>query len=206
MSHTLHGVGNGFLVENPPVFQGYIQTEALAHQALENLQLYLAHKLDMNLPAIQQQPQLGVLFLQLAQLGQHHRRVTAFGQAHPVGHHRFQHRRQGVRLRPQGKSRPGLRQSRHRRQGTCSHFLSRGELVPGIEADLGDFFLFFFPFLIFIRQHAPPFQAAAGDLQPGQPVALRVPGNLVHPGGKAFPIFHLGCIAVQNGQKMLHPC
>ena len=52
VAHALHGIGDGFLVENPPVIQGNVHAEALEHQTSKNFQLHPAHDLHVNLPIL----------------------------------------------------------------------------------------------------------------------------------------------------------
>ena len=95
MAHSLRRILNGFPVDHGAgaKFQG--QVKALQRQPLQNLQLNLAHQLDMNLPQalVPNQPQLRVLLLQLPQLAQSDHRVAAWGQDRLIGQRRFQHRR-----------------------------------------------------------------------------------------------------------------
>ena len=200
MPHTLHGIGDGLLVENPGILQGHIQAEPLLHQGPEDFQLHLAHDLHMNLPLLPKQMQLGLFLFQLAELGQRHRRVGSGRQRHPIGHHRLQQVGFSRRFRTQGLSRPGLGQAGHRRQRARGYFLRRGEFLPGVQPQLNDFLLHRLSLGIEIAQLSSGLQAAAGDLQPGQPVSLDIPGDFVHPGGKFCWIFPFRRISIQNFQ------
>ena len=200
MAHALHGIGDGLLVENPRILQGYIQAEPLFHQCPENFQLHLAHDLHMNLPLLPEQMQLGLFLFQLAQLGQCHRRVGSGRQRHPIGHHRLQQIGLSRRFCPQGLSCPGLGQAGHRRQRARGYFLRGGEFFPGVQPQLNDFLLHRLSLGIEIAQLGSGLQTAAGDLQPGQSVSLGIPGNFVHPGGKFRRIFPFRRIPIQNFQ------
>ena len=96
MSHTLHGVLDGFFIEDPPVFKGHIQTKALGDQTSQNFQLDLAHDLHMDLLAalVPKNVQLGILLFQKPQLLQGGHGVGAGRQYGLIGHHRFQLRGQ----------------------------------------------------------------------------------------------------------------
>ena len=159
----------------------------------------------MNLSPGHHQMKLGVFLLQLPQLGQHRHRVRPLGQGHPVGHHRLQHRSQGIRFRSQGLSGPGLGQARHRRQASGLDFLRGGKFLCGVAAQLLDFFLLGFSGSVYITYAFPDFQTASGNLQPGEPAPLGVPGDFIHPGGKFRRIFRLRGVGVQDFQQLCHP-
>ena len=204
MAHAFHGSFNGFLIKNAAVIQGNVQPKPLLYQAAEDFQLYLAHDLDMDLTVLPKQMELGVFLFQLAQLGQRHRRVGSLGKVHPVGHHRLQRVGLSRRLRAQGLARVGFGKARHRRDLAWGDFIGGGEFVGRIDAQLHRFFLPAFPFLVYIIQNGAYLQGTAGDLQPGQAAALRIPGNLVYFRGKFGGIVRFRGVFVQNFQKFFH--
>ena len=205
VAHALHRVGDGLLVENPPVLQGHIQIKPLLHQRPENFQLDLAHDLHMDLASLLQEVKLGVFLLQLPQLGPHHRRVCPLGQGHPVGHDGLQHRRQSFRLRTQGLAHEGFGKARDRRQLSGGDFLWGGEFFTGVAPQLQHLFFCLATLLVYITQNGTDLQASAGDLQPGQPVSLGIPGDFINSGGKHIGIYCLRCIYIQQVQQVLHP-
>ena len=139
--HALHGVGDGFLVENPLVVQGDVHAEALGYQRAKDFQLHLAHDLHMELTALLHQMELGILLLQLPQLGIGRGRVYPFGQIHPVGHHRFQQGRQTALGAAQTLPRPCGGQAGNCGDLSGKDFLRGGELFPGILPQLHRFLL-----------------------------------------------------------------
>ena len=52
MAHTLYRSSYGFPVNNISRAKGHIQAKAFPDNPLQNLHLYCAHKLDMNLPKL----------------------------------------------------------------------------------------------------------------------------------------------------------
>ena len=139
--HALHGVGDGFLVENPLVVQGDVYAEALGYQSAEDFQLHLAHDLHMELTALLHQMELGILLLQLPQLGIGRGRVNPFGQIHPVGHHRLQQGRQTALGAAQTLPRPCGGQAGNCGDLSGENLLRGGELFPGILPQLHRLFL-----------------------------------------------------------------
>ena len=67
VAHPLHPAGDGLFVEDAPLAKLYPQAEAPLQQALEHLQLHLAHKLQVELPQplVPHHVEQGVLLLQL---------------------------------------------------------------------------------------------------------------------------------------------
>ena len=201
MPDALHRVFNGFLVENPLIAESHVQSEALLHQTAENLLLHPPHHLHVDLPVFTEQTQLGFFFLQLPQLGQDLRRISASGQIHPVGHDRLQHVGLSRRFRPQRLPRVGFGKSRHRSQLAGGNFLRGGEFVGGVPPQLYDFFFTRFVLLIYITQSGANFQTAACDLQPCQAVPLRVAGDFIDFCGEFAGIGRFRGVFVQNIQQ-----
>ena len=205
MPHALHRCGNGLFVENALVVQLNVQPEPLGHQTAENFQLHLAHDLHMNLPLLPQQMELGVLLLQLPQLGQHLGRVRPLGQIHPIGHYRLHGGGQPRLFCPQGLADEAALQARDSGQGSGGNFLRGGKLVPGIQPQLLHLFLGLLALGIGKHQGLPHPHTAAGDLQPGQPCPGFVPGDFIHPGGKVAAVFRRRGQLVHQCQQRLHP-
>ena len=107
VAHALHGAVDGLLIQNPAPVQVDLHAEALRHQAFENFRLDAAHQGHMNFPSVRGEAQLGVLLLQLAQLGQQGAAVAVRRQGHPIAHHRLQHRPDAGFLRPQALAAAG---------------------------------------------------------------------------------------------------
>ena len=189
MPHALHRICDGFFIKDALVVQLNVQPEPLGNQTAENFQLHLAHDLHMNLPLLPQQMKLGVLLLQLPQLGQHLRWVRPFGQVHPIGHYRLQGGGQSRFFCPQGLTDEAGLQAGDGCQGSGGNFLRGGKFVPGIQAQLLHLFLGLLALGIGKHQGLPHPHTAAGDLHPGQPCPGFVPGDFIHPGGKVAAIF-----------------
>ena len=64
MTHALHGVFDGFLIEYPGVFQCHIQVKPLLHQSAEHLLLHPAHDLHMDSAALREDVQLRIFLFQ----------------------------------------------------------------------------------------------------------------------------------------------
>ena len=188
VAHALHPGVDGLLVQDAPLVKGGLPAKPPLHQALEHLQLHLAHQLQVHLPQalVPHHVKERVLLLQLPQLAQGLVHVDALGQQHPVPQHRLQSGRAGVRLAAQPLSGVGVGEPRHRhhvpRQGRV-HQLEFGPVVQpqlvGLAAPGGACVLPGGE----LRLH---FQLPAGDLHPGQPHVLL--GHLEHPGPKRFPL------------------
>ena len=206
MAHTLHGVGNGLLVQDAPGVQLDVHIEALLHQAFQYLRLHLAHQLhaDLRKLLVPANVELRVLLAQLLHLGQHQRRVTALGQDHPVAEHRLQYRRRGVCLRSQALSGPAAAEPQHGADLPRHDAVHRLIFHPGVEPDLAHLFLQHIPLLIPVADGAAHLQLPAGDLHVGQALALGVPGDLVHPGGKVPAVVLLRDQPIQRPEKVLH--
>ena len=204
MPHALHGIFNGFLVENPPVVQRYVQAKALLHQSLKDFQLHPAHDLHMNLPVFPQEPELGFFLFQQPQLGQHHRRIRSCGKAHPVGHHRLQRAFLPLRFRSQRLARIGLGQARHRHQFSRFRDFRSREFVAGIGSQLQGLLLYRFPLCVFVSKGRTNLEGSAGDFHPGQAVSLRIPGNFIDSRPEFLCIRLFRGIGVQNFQQLVH--
>ena len=121
---------------------------------------------------------LRLFLLQLAQLRQQHSRLTVRGKLDLIGQNRLQKRHAPFllpskslsRIRP-GQTGNGTDLSRLRFPGQFIFF-------SGIDADLVDLF---FPciFCLSARQHGFYLQASSRDFHPGQPVSLRISGDLI---------------------------
>ena len=201
MPDALHRVFDGLLIENPLVAEGHVQREALLHQTAENLLLHPPHHLYMNLAAFPEQMQLGFFLLQLPQLGQNLCRVGTSGQIHPVGHDRLQHIGLSRWFRSQRLSCISLGKPRHRSQLPGGNLLGGGEFVGGVPPQLYDLFLPRFVLPVDITQRGANLQAAAGDLHPGQAVALGVAGDFIDFCGEFVGIGWFRGVFVQNIQQ-----
>ena len=76
--------------------------------------------------------------------------------------------------------------------GAGIQLLSSGEFFTGIQPQLLEFF---FP------HHTADPKAAAGDLQPGEPCALGIPGDLIDPGSKFCRICFGRSVPIQKGDQ-----
>ena len=92
MAHPLHRGGDGLLVQNAPGVHLDRHVKAVGDQALEDLDLHLAHEAGVDLLAVlvPDQVELGVLLLQLPELGQQDLGWTVRGEDQAVGDHRLQ--------------------------------------------------------------------------------------------------------------------
>ena len=204
MSHALHGIFNGFLVENSPVVQLHVKAKTLLHQRLKDFQLHPAHDLHMDLAVFPQEPELGFFLLQKPQLGQHHRRIRPRRESYPVSHHRLQSGRLSLRLRAKGLSRPCLGQARHRHQFSRFHSLRGSKFIAGIGSQLQNLFLDIFTLGIFVGKGRANLQFAAGELEPCQAVSLSIPGNFVDLRPKFRGILPFRSEFIQNFQQLVH--
>ena len=160
----------------------------------------------MDLAALPQNVQLRIFLLQQPQLGKYRQRVFAQREIYPVGHDWLQNRRS----RPQGNPQtlPGISggQTGNRHRLTGQRRLYRREFLPGVPPQLQGLFRHSFALLVYITQRRPNLQTAAGDLQPGEPVALRVTGDLVNLSPKLGGNLGVGGVLVKDLQKFFYPC
>ena len=128
---------------------------------------------------------LRFFLLQLAELRQQYRRLTAFGKLNLIGQHRLQKRHASFPLPSKSLSRMGPGQTGNGADLSRLRFPCQLIFFSGIHADLIDLFL---PglFRLPARQRGFHLQASSGDLHPGQPVSLRVPGDLINPRAEFF--------------------
>ena len=189
VAHALHGAVDGLLIQNPAPVQVDLHAEALRHQTFENFRLDAAHQGHMNFPSVGGEAQLGILLLQLAQLGQQGAAVAVRRQGHPIAHHRLQHRPDTGFLRPQALAAAGGRQSLDGAHASGGDLVHRPEPAAAVKAQLGGLLL-----VPGIGHGVPDPQGPAGDLQVGQALALGVVADLEHPGGEGSGIgrrFHI---------------
>ena len=177
----------------------------MADQGFENFKLDLAHDLYMDLfcVLIPKDVQLGVFLFQKPQLLQRGRGICTGRQRHLVGHNRLQLRGRGGAFNAQALSCPCAGQTGHRHQLSGNGAFNGSELIAAVAAQPHDLFFQRFSLAAGIAQVLPHLQAAPGDLQPGQPVALGIPGDLVHPTAKTAGAYRSGRIAVQQLQQFM---
>ena len=210
MAHPFHRSGDGLPVDNASGTEGDRQAKPVGDQALQYLQLDLAHKLNVDLPqrTVPDDVQLGVLLLELAQLVQGGGKIGPFLQKHLIGEHRLQLGRGRRPLRPQP-----LAGQRAAQSGNGAHAPRRGLLrqtvfLSGVEPDLIHLLR---PHPI-LRQSGPPVghqvlhpQRPARHLQPGQPPPLAVPGDLIDPRAEIRAVHGRKGIPFQHLQQRVHP-
>ena len=136
--HALRLRADGLLVQDAALVKGHFEAEAALQQALQYLQLHLAHQLQVGRAGalVPDNVQQRVLLLQLAQLAQGGVYVAAVGQQHAVAQHRLQRGRGGVRLKAQALAGVAVRKAgdgadRARRRG-----VEKAVFGPGIEPQL----------------------------------------------------------------------
>ena len=204
MAHALHGIGNGLFIEYLRVVQGNVQIKALLDQTLEHLQLDLPHDLHPDLLTVPGDVQLGVLLFQLTQLGKHQGRVRFGRELGTVGHNGLQFRAENLCLSSQALPCPGSGETGYGEGRPGLHPVRGFELFPGVQPQLGRLFRQGLSLPVFIADRLPNGQAAAGELHPGQPVSLGVPGDLVDPGREGVSIGIFRSIGVQSCQKRVN--
>ena len=186
MPNPFHGGGDRFLVDDAPCPERNLPAEPLPDQPLEHLHLHLTHQPDLYFPqlSVPRKPELRVLLLELPQFPEREVRVTALGQLHPVGQHRFEAGRlpHGFTAKPFARAAPV--QAGHRADLPCKHLFRQPVPAPRIDAQLVGFSLpdrtFRHP-LPAVGQQGLHTQAPARDLEKGQTRAARVAANLVNP-------------------------
>ena len=206
MPHALHRLGNGLPVKDPALVQAQIHVEALLHQALENLGLDFSHKaqLDGAVSLIPGDVQLGVLLAKLTELRQKLQRIQSLRQQQPIAQHRLQHRICAHRLFSQALAGPGMLRAQGCADLARRHLVRRVIFRAGIQAQLMDLFLAAFPVLILKAKQRADLQLSPRDFQKRHPVSLRVPLDLIDPGGKSAPVPGARRPAVQRVQQLLH--
>ncbi len=146
MSYSLHTSGNGFLIDDIAGPESNHYPEPLLNHTPKYLGLHFSHDFCLyffSFP-VPNDMQKRLLLLKLPQFRQKQGRVKPLRQNHPVGHHRLQDRKETFFFRAKPFPRIGLRQTEHRTDIPCGHFLCGIVLFPGINADLMNFFLPFF--------------------------------------------------------------
>ena len=204
MPHPLHGIFDGLPVVDFGVCQLHLQRKPLGNQAFEDFLLDFSHDLGVNLPTFPQDVKLGVLLFQLPQLGKDGHGVGTGGQGNPVGHDRLHQGRLPFRLCPQGLANPGLGQTGGGADLPREHLRHRREFLPGVNPQLLDFLLYLIPLCRFIGKGGADGQRPAGDLQPGQAVALGVPGDFVDFCSKFLPVLFPRGVGGKQLQKGVH--
>ena len=179
MSHSLHRIADGLLVDHTPRPEGHFHTKALPDQFLQDLNLHLSHHLGMQFSQLllPHDPKQGIFFFQLPQISHGSCDLPPFRQEDLITQHRLQHGRSRRRLFAQALPWKCMSKPGDRADHPGLRLLNQFILVPGINPDL-------IHLLPVGSQHVFHPQLPAGDLQMGQPVSLAVPGDLVHPGAK----------------------
>ena len=164
-------------------------------EAAQNFHLNPAHELDVDLlqGIVPEDPKLGVFLLQQPQHGQQLGLVGGGG--HPVGHDALQPGLRSGGLQTIALADEAAGQTGDSTKLSGENLLHGGEFFPGIEPDLLYFLL---------SQQGADLQTAAGDLQPGQAAALRIPGDFINFCPKFFGIFPDRGISIQHFQKLRH--
>ena len=122
------------------------------------------------------------------------------GEHHLIGEHRLQGGGQGLRLRPQALPGRGGAQAGDGAHRARRRLVHRLKLGAGVDAELIRLFL-----PAGAGQGGLDLQRAAGDLHPGEPRPLAVPGDLEHPGGEVGAVLGPGGIVLQPLEKLRHP-
>ena len=200
--HPLRRGRDGLQVHDPAWTEGHLRAKPPLHQPGEHLQLHLAHEVEPDLPQrlVPLHLELGVLLLQNAQLGQEGMRVAPLRGDHLVSQYRFQLRARPVLFQPQALAGPGAGEARHGAHRPRRGLLRRDEPCPRVQPELGGFLL-----PVRALHRVPHFQRAPGDLHPGEPLPLFVPGNLEHTGGKPPGPVRFQGKPGQPVQQGLHP-
>ena len=124
--------------------------------------------MDLAAVLVPGQVELGVLLLQLPQLGQKNLGGTVRGQAQAVGDHRLQQGRRCGGVGPQPLAGIGLGEAQQGAHLAGGDRLRRLELGPGVQAQLGDLFLHRLPTgLGEVGEGVPDGQGSPGDLGEG---------------------------------------
>ena len=86
MPYSFHPVSNGFLIHNTACSKAHLYTKPLSDHVLQDLYLYLAHHLGMNLLKflIPDNLKRGIFLLKLHQLWQKSSRITPFRQINTI--------------------------------------------------------------------------------------------------------------------------
>ena len=138
MPYALHSVGNGLPVYDAARTKLHPQAEAFLDQTGQYLQLYLSHKLHMDLPQqfIPYHMQLGILLFQLTELHQRLPRIHTFRQDDLVCQKTLHRRMRRIGLGPQPLSRIRPGQSCNRADHAADNRLCQSIPRTGIDTDL----------------------------------------------------------------------
>ena len=206
VAHPFHRLSDGLLIEDAALAEGYLQPEPAGQQALQHLQLDLAHQADVDLAQllVPDDVQLGHLLLDAAEAGQGGVDVRPLGQQDLIGQHRFEQRIAGVPLGPEALARLCAGKAGHGADLAGVHLVCQGVFGPRVE-----------PQLVGLAGPALPFRAAgegvldfqdsAGHPQPGQAGPLLVLRDLKDPRAEVLPGGGGPGPAGEAGQQGVHP-
>ena len=202
----LHRRGDRLPVEDAALPEADLHPEPFPDEAAQHLELHLAHELHMELleRLVPHDVQLRVLLLKPAETGERGVRVHSPRQFHPVAEHRTQRRELGIRLRAEALPGTGAGKPRGGAHHAGERLLHRPELRPRIDAQLVDLLLPRLPLPASGNRRLDP-EAAAGDLQVGEPDALLVPADLVDLRAERLPARGLAGIAREPREERVHP-
>ena len=175
VAYALHGLGDGFFIQNAARAKGYFQPEPLSQQAAQHFQLHLAHQLHMDLAQafVPHHMELGFFLFQPVKLAQRGVHVCTLRQQYLIAEHRFQHRHIAVPLCPKSCAGLCMGQAGHGAYLSRADGLGQGILCAGVQPQLVRFFC---PRLAvcFAGEQSLYLQLPAGDPQPCQACPLLV--------------------------------
>ena len=183
MPHPFNGIADSLFIYNVPASEGDQNAEPVFHHFLQDFCLHIPHELDVDLLLLfhPHHMKLRVLLFDLPEVLDHPVDITALRQFHPVRQHRLQHREFRIRLRADPLPRICSFRTGHRADHTGLRLLQQFVFIAGIQPDLVHL-----AFHIRQRLFYPQFPACHFEIR--QPVALRVPGDLVNLGPECFRI------------------
>ncbi len=143
MPYPLHGIRNGFLIDNGSLPKFHQNAETLLYEIFQDLNLHLTHDLNLDLFAvlIPQNMKLGLLLFKLLKPWKHHCRIAPPGQQNAVAKRRRKLRQKSLLLKAQPLPRPGLRKPCYGTDRAGLRFAQGFVFFTGIDPDLIHLFL-----------------------------------------------------------------
>ena len=184
MARPAHRRGHGLAIQDASGTKGHLEPKAIQQLTRHHLALNLSHKLHVHLLQllVPRNAQQGILVRKLSQR-LHQRGSVRTRRAHAIGEHGYQSGLGQTRLRAQSAPRQHLRQSGHRAHLPRRHLARDLKRVGIIDAHLVDLLV---PCRTAVKaaQLLLGTQHAAGNLDPGQALAMRPATHSVHARGE----------------------
>ena len=206
VARALHGGAYSLLIEDAALVEAELQAEAALYEALQDLELHLAHELQKGgaQALVPDDAQSRVLLLELAEPQEQGVDVRAPGRDDPVAQDRLERGGLGVRLEAQALARVGVRQAGEGADRPGLRGADELELRPGIEPEL---VCLAAPLAAGVGAGGElglDFQLAARDLEPGEALPVLRAAYLEYPRAEVPARLRGRAVARQGVQQRVH--